>query len=126
MNQAELDYQNHNATISVPLVKPKKDFIDFQELKENEIKVLRFEDYEKFMKYVSADFVYEIVEKCNADFLGYCENEVLYPDTLPTAIEIVSKAIKQKKNAVFKDYLEQTKEMMELALSLGTFVQFDF
>ena len=118
--------QKNNATISVPLIKPVKDFIFLPNMKEDEVKVFQFTDYKKFMKYVESDFIYEIVEKCHADFLGYCEDEVLYPDTLPIAIEIVSKAIKLKKNADIKDYLEKTKEFMELALSLNTFIQFDF
>lgn len=110
--------------VSVPLVKPDKDFID--NINSPNVKVIRFKDQAKFKKYIYADFVYEIQQKCNANFFDEYENEVIYPNMLPVAIEIVSKAIKQKKNAEFKDYLEQTKEMMELALSLNTFVQFDF
>ena len=47
------------------------------------------------------------------------------PGVLPIAIEIVSKAIKLKKYAAIKEYLEKTKEFMELAISLDTFIQFD-
>ena len=67
-----------------------------------------------------------MVIKCNADWLDDYEEQTLYPDTLPIAIEIVSKAIKQKKNIDFKDYLEQTKELMEIALTNDTFMEFRF
>ena len=110
--------------VSVPLTKPEKDFID--DVDSPNVKTIRFTNQDKFKKYIYADFVYEIQQKCNADFFDEYESEVLYPDMLPAAIEIVSKAVEQKKNSYFKDYLVQTKEMMELALSLGTFVQFNF
>ena len=96
------------------------------DLDDPNIKVYEFKDPSKFSKYIMADFIYEIAEKCNADFLDDYEEQTLYPDTLPTAIEIVSKAIKKKKNADFKDYLEQTKELMELALANKTFMEFLF
>ena len=96
------------------------------ELDDPKVKVYEFTDPNKFGKYIMADFIYEIAEKCNADWLDDYEEQTLYPDTLPTAIEIVSKAIKQKKNADFKDYLEQTKELMEIALVNGTFMEFLF
>ena len=114
------------ATIAVPLKKTDKDFIFLPKAKEDEVKIFVFTDHNKFMKYVSSDFIFEIAEKCNADFLGYCEQEVLFPDTLPTAVEIVSRAIDSKKNSDIKDYLEKTKEFMELAMSLDTFIQFNF
>ena len=91
-----------------------------------EIKFYEFTDPIKFSKYIMADFIYEIAEKCNADWLDDYEEQTLYPDTLPAAIEIVSGAIKQKKNADFKDYLEKTKELMEIALANDTFMEFLF
>ena len=96
------------------------------DLDDPNVKVYEFTDPNKFGKYIMNDFIYEIAEKCNADWLDDYEEQTLYPDTLPTAIEIVSKAIKQKKNADIKDYLEQTKELMEIALTNGTFMEFRF
>ena len=125
MNREEMDYQEHNASICVPLKKTGKDFVFLPDAKNDEVVVFRFSDYKLFEKYVYADFIYEIAEKCNADFLGRYESDTLMPDVLPKAIEIVSKAIKQKKNAEIKEYLTKTKELMELAISLDTFIQFD-
>lgn len=125
MNKEELDYQEHNATICVPLKKTDKDFVFLPKVKDEEVAIFRFSNYKLFEKYVYGDFMYEIAEKCNADFLGRYESDTLMPDVLPTAIEIVSKAIKLKKYADIKEYLKKTKEFMELALSLGTFIQFD-
>lgn len=99
---------------------------EFYELDNPNVKVYKFDDPTKFEKYITADFIHELVIKCNADWLDDYEEQTLYPDTLPTAIEIVSKAIKQKKNADIKDYLEQTKELMEIALTNGTFMEFLF
>ena len=99
---------------------------EFYELDNPEIKIYEFKDPDKFDKYITADFIHELIEKCNADWLGDYEEQTLFPDTLPTAIEIITKAIKQKKNAYFKDYLEQTKELMEIALANDTFMEFIF
>ena len=99
---------------------------EFYELDNPEIKAYEFTDRKKFDKYITANFIHEIIKKCNADWLGDFEEQTLFPDTLPTAIDIVSKAIKQKKNADIKDYLEQTKELMEIALTNGTFMEFLF
>lgn len=90
------------------------------------IKFFEFDDPKKFNAYINADFIYEIIEKCNADWLDDFEEQILYPNDLPTAIEIVSKAITQKKNVTFVDYLNQTKELMELALAKKTFFAFRF
>lgn len=51
-----------------------------------------------------SDFINEIAEKCNTDWLDDYEEQPLFPDTLPIAIEIISKAIKQRKNADIIDY----------------------
>ena len=99
---------------------------EFYELDDPNIKIYEFTDPDKFDKYIMSDFIHEIAEKCNADWLDDGEEQTLFPDTLPIAIEIVSKAIKKKKNADFKDYLEQTKELMELALANKTFMEFLF
>lgn len=96
------------------------------DLGDTNIKYYEFRDPEKFNKYISADFIYEIAEKCHAEWLDDYEEQTLYPDTLPVAIEIVSKAIQLKKNADIKDYLEQTKELMEIALTNETFMEFLF
>ena len=96
------------------------------DLGDTNIKYYEFKDPEKFNKYISADFIYEIAEKCHAEWLDDYEEQTLYPDTLPVAIKIVSKAIRLKKNADFKDYLEQTKELMEIALTNETFMEFLF
>ncbi len=125
MSRDEIDYQNHNASICVPLKKTDKDFVFLPEAKEDEVMVFCFSDYKLFQKYVYGDFMYEIAEKCHADFLGRYESDTLMPGVLPIAIEIVSKAIKLKKYAAIKEYLEKTKEFMELAISLDTFIQFD-
>lgn len=86
------------------------------------IKVYEFNDSAKFSKYIMSDFINEIAEKCNADWLDDYEEQPLFPDTLPIAIEIISKAIKQRKNTDIIDYLEQTKELMEIALANDTFM----
>ena len=99
---------------------------EFYELNNPDLKIYKFDNQIKFDKYITSDFIHELVVKCNADWLDDHEEQTLYPDTLPTAIEIVSKAIKNKKNADFKDYLEQTKELMEIALANGTFMEFRF
>jgi hypothetical protein len=125
MDREELDYQRHCASICVPLKKTDKDFVFLPDAKEDEVIVFQFSNYKLFEKFVYADFMYEIAEKCHVDFLGRYESDTLMPDVLPTAIEIVSQAIKQKKNAAIKEYLEKTKEFMELAISLDTFIQFD-
>lgn len=125
MSREELDYQGHCASICVPLKKTDKDFVFLPDAKEDEVVVFQFSNYKLFEKYVYADFIYEIAEKCHVDFLGRYESDILMPDVLPTAIEIVSKAIEQRKNAAIKVYLEKTKEFMELAISLDTFIQFD-
>lgn len=90
------------------------------------IKVYVFDDPVKFSKYIMSDFINEIAKKCNADWLDDYEEQPLFPDTLPIAIDIVSKAIKQMKNADVVDYLEQTKELMEIALANDTFMEFCF
>lgn len=97
-----------------------------QKLDSSNLKVVEFTDPKKFGEYIMGDFIYEIAEKCNAEWLDDFETQILYPDKLPTAIEIINKAIKQKKNASFIEYLQITKEMMELALSLGTLFEFSF
>ena len=89
-------------------------------------KTYEFTDNKKFWDYLTSDCISEIAEKCDALFIDTYEEQWLYPDILPIAIEIVSKAINQKKNAAFKDYLEQTKELMELALTQNTFFVFMF
>lgn len=99
---------------------------DNYEIDDPNLKVYEFRDPAKFSKYIMADFINEIADKCNADWLDDYEEQVLFPDTLPTAIEIVSKAIKQKENAEILDYLEQTKELMEIALANDTFMEFRF
>lgn len=90
------------------------------------IRYYEFSDSEKFQKYIMADFIYEISKKCNADWLDDYEEQILFPETLPLAIQIVDRAIKQRKNTEFKDYLEQTKELMEIALQNETFMGFLF
>lgn len=90
------------------------------------IKVYEFNDEVKFKKYISSNFIKKIVEKCSADWLDDYEEQPLFPDVLPVAIQIVTEAIKQKKNSDFVDYLEQTKELMEIALINDTFMEFCF
>ena len=99
---------------------------DLPEPFEEGTKTYEFTDNKKFWDYLTSDCIIEIGEKCDALFIDAYEEQWLYPDKLPTAIEIVSKAIKQKKNASFVDYLEQTKELMELALVHRTFFMFSF
>ena len=99
---------------------------DNYDLNDPNIKFYEFNDPAKFDKYISSNFIKEINEKCGADWLGDYEEQPLFPDTLPTAIEILSRAIKQKKNADILDYLEQTKELMEIALANDTFMEFCF
>lgn len=110
----------------VPLIKMDEDSYAKEELSSSRLKVVEFNDSEKFGKYIMADFIFEISKNCDAEWLDDFESQIIYPDKLPTAIEIVSKAIKQKKNFSFVDYLKVTKEMMELALSLDTFINFAF
>lgn len=110
----------------VPLIEMDVESFAKENLSSNKLKVFEFTDPQKFGDYIMADFIYELAEKCNAEWLDDYESQILYPNTLSTAIAIVSKAIKQKKNASFVDYLEKTKEMMELALSLNTFIDFSF
>lgn len=110
----------------VSLVKMDEDTFVKQKLDSSNLKVVEFTDPKKFGEYIMADFIYEIAEKCDAEWLDDFETQILYPDKLPTAIEIINKAIKQKKNASFIEYLQITKEMMELALSLGTLFEFSF
>lgn len=126
MNPEEIYYQNHNASMCVPLKKTEKDFVFMPEAKESEVMIFWFSDYNLFLKYINSDFIDELADKCNADFLGQYESETLQPHILPTAIKIVSKAINQKKNANIKEYLVKTKEFMEQAISLDTFIQFNF
>ena len=90
------------------------------------IVVFEFNDPIKFEKYITSDFIKEIIEKCHADWLDNYEEQPLFPDTLPVAIEIVTKAIKRKKNSDIVDYLKQTKELMEIALANDTFMEFCF
>lgn len=112
--------------IIVPLIKMDEETYGNEDVTSSNLKVYEFTDPQKFGKYIMADFINEIAEKCNAEWLDDFESQILYLDKLPLAIEIIQKAIKQKKNASFIDYLKITKEMMELALSLGTFIEFSF
>lgn len=89
-------------------------------------KTYEFSDDKKFWKYLLSDCISEIGDKCDALFIDVYEEQWLYPDKLPIAIEIVSKAITQKKNASFIEYLKQTKELMQLALENNTYFIFMF
>lgn len=122
----EYQFFGSHKYIVVPLCKMDEDEFIKEPTSSPRLKVIEFTDPKKYGKYIMADSIFEIVEKCDAEWLDDFESQILYPDKLPTAIEIVSKAIKLKKNASFVDYLEQTKEMMELALSLGTLIEFAF
>ena len=72
-------------------------------------KTYEFTDDKKFWDYLTSDCISEIAEKCDALFIDTYEEQWLYPDKLPIAIEIVSKAIKQKKN--FKEFLDHNNLM---------------
>lgn len=122
----EYSFFGSHKRIVVPLIKMDEDTYAKEKFSSSRLKVVEFTDPKKFSKYIMADFIFEIVEKCDAEWLDDFESQIIYPDKLPIAIEIVSKAIKQKKNVSFVDYLEVTKEMMELAMSLNTFINFIF
>lgn len=104
----------------------KKVDAEYYDFDNPEIEVFEFNDQDKFNKYITSDFINEIAEKCNADWLGDFEEQTLFPSALPTAIKIMSKAIEQNKNEDFVDYLEKTKEFMEKALANDTFMEFSF
>lgn len=116
--------QDEQKRYIVAALKPFKE--DLPEPFDEGTKTYEFADNKKFWDYLTSDCISEIAEKCDALFIDTYEEQWLYPDKLPIAIEIVSKAIKQKKNASFVDYLEQTKELMELALTHNTFFVFMF
>lgn len=122
----EYSFFGSHKYIIVPLIKMNEDTYVKEKLSSPRLKVIEFTDPLKFGKYIMADFIYEISEKCDAEWLDDYESQIIYPNKLPTAIKIISKAIKQKKNTLFVDYLKETKEMMELALSLNTFINFAF
>jgi len=103
---------------------PIKD--DLPEPFDSSTKTYEFTDDKKFWDYLTSDCIAEIGDKCEALFIDTYEEQWIYPDKLPIAIDILSKAIKQKKNAYIKDYLEQTKELMEIALTHNTFFLFLF
>ncbi len=117
------DYRGYKCIVAALSKDVDYDNYDLDDLN---IKIYVFDDPNKFSKYIMSNFINEIAEKCDADWLDDYEEQVLFPDTLPVAIDIVSKAIKQKKYDDILDYLEQTKELMEIALNNGTFFEFCF
>ena len=108
----------------IAALKPVKD--ELFEPSSPDVKSYELDDEDKFWKFLTSDCIQEIVKNCDALFIDTYEDQWLYPDKLPVAIEIVSKAIRQKKNALFIDYLEKTKELMEVALTHNTFFVFSF
>lgn len=121
-----VEHKNYSGYKCIVAALSKEVDYDNYEFDNPNIKIYEFNDPAKFSKYIMSDFINEIAEKCNADWLDDYEEQPLFPDTLPIAIEIISKAIKQKKNADILDYLKKTKELMELALANGTFMEFCF
>ena len=108
----------------IAALKPIKD--EIVEPNSPDVKSFEFDDEKKFWKYLTSDCIHKISKECDAWFIDTYEDQYLYPDKLPIAIEIISKAVKQKKNADFADYLLKTKELMELALDCNTFFIFSF
>ncbi len=99
---------------------------DNYDLDDPNIKIYELNDPIKFKKYTNAKFIDEIVTQCDADWLDDYEEQTLFPNVLPKAIDIVSKAIAQKENADIIDYLLKTRELMEIALKNDTFMEFCF
>lgn len=113
----------HNEIIMVPLISKEQDWATDDE---SGFKIVEFTDDDKFLKYLYSDAMHLICKECNAWFIDLYEEQTIYADKLPGAISILDKEIKKKKNAYIADYLIKTKEMMELALKLNTYIEFVF
>ncbi len=106
--------------IRVPINKKAKQNYDLGILREDELETLVLSD-KQFQELYEIGLFDMINTECNITIHEY-KDEILELDRIPAAIEILTKLISENDNA---DLIE-IKKMLELAVSLGTIVGFDF
>ena len=106
--------------IRVPINKKAKQNYDLGILREDELETLVLSD-DQFRELYKMG-VFDIINKKCDIIIDEFKDVILELDRIPAAIEILTKLISENDNAD----LVEIKKMLELAVSLGTIVGFDF
>lgn len=106
--------------IRVPINKKAKQNYDLGILREDELETLVLPD-KQFQELYKMG-VFDIINKKCDIIIDEFKDVILELDRIPAAIEILTKLISENDNAD----LVEIKKMLELAVSLGTIVGFDF
>lgn len=106
--------------IRVPINKKAKQNYDLGILREDELETLVLSD-DQFQELYKMG-VFDIINKKCDIIIDEFKDVILELDRIPAAIEILTKLISENDNAD----LVEIKKMLELAVSLGTIVGFDF
>lgn len=106
--------------IRVPINKKAKQNYDLGILREDELETLVLSD-DQFQELYKMG-VFDIINKKCDIIIDEFKDVILELDRIPAAIEILTKLISENNN----EDLVEIKKMLELAVSLGTIVGFDF
>ena len=106
--------------IRVPINKKAKQNYDLGILREDELETLVLSD-DQFQELYKMG-VFDIINKKCDIIIDEFKDVILELDRIPAAIEILTKLISENDNAD----LVEIKKMLELAVSLGTIIGFDF
>lgn len=106
--------------IRVPINKKAKQNYDLGILREDELETLVLSD-DQFQELYKMG-VFDIINKKCDIIIDEFKDVILELDRIPAAIEILTKLISENDN----EDLVEIKKMLELAVSLGTIVGFDF
>lgn len=106
--------------IRVPINKKAKQNYDLGILREDELETLVLSD-DQFQELYKMGVFDNINKKCDI-IIDEFKDVILELDRIPAAIEVLTKLISENDNAD----LVEIKKMLELAVSLGTIVGFDF